>query len=71
MRGLKELMALSCWRVEEQIEGKVLATLVLVEVGKWGKALLGHWLQEKEEKKVKQLEAEVADLELLASDNFV
>ena len=64
MRGLKELMALSCWGVEEQIEmeemeGKVLATSVLVEVGKWGKALLGHWLQEEEEKKVKQLEGEV------------
>ena len=48
MRGLKEeLMALLCWRVEEQIlmeemEVKVLATLLLVEVGNWGKALLGH-----------------------------
>lgn len=41
MRGLKELMALLCWREEEQteMEGKVLATLVLVEVGNWGKAL--------------------------------
>ena len=47
MRGLKELMALSCWRVEEQIEmeemeGKVLATLLPVEEGNWGKALLGN-----------------------------